>query len=477
MFWILGAISLVFGVLLLSHRSSGALQAIPQNDAGHTLITRRVPEIIIGLSMFNLFLMLLASYHGSKLTELVSFVVNDGWCDISREGVGQHCFGDFGLPLIRGGQEFEYDGTGSNFGASNPPLIALLFRILRFFSYNNGLTFYLGGLALAIYFSWYLIWRNHFFSLMFSLVSAGSLAAIDRGNHVPLVAGGLSLYLLFFHGDNEERLKRWSGPSKLAGCLLLALVCSLKYWTPMFLVLPLFSKKYRFFSASLLLFISVNFLALAFLGTGLSNFLNSSTKMALDSGYASAVSRYSISVQTLLGRITCSVSSSCDPSLNHDYRLGIGWTILLLAIPLIFIVYSSLQTRKSVAADFRPFALILASLILLPEAATYNLVLIPSLVLSLPGMAHGIDGVKSLGSSFADTCRTILVRSCLLSTVPFAIWWVPEMAPPGSNTLGSIFGYFRSPSLVTPLVFISAIILIVLLHYRDRRLEKPSLSA
>lgn len=40
-----------------------------------------------------------AGYHGRSLTEIYSFVVQDGWCDPATQGVGLHCFGDYYAPV------------------------------------------------------------------------------------------------------------------------------------------------------------------------------------------------------------------------------------------------------------------------------------------------------------------------------------------------------------------------------------------
>jgi len=472
----LGCSSLVLGVFLISQTRVVRTRARSGFRSPHLNLTRHLPEILLGLAIVNLLLMILSSYYGSRLTELLSFQVIDGWCDTSLEGVGQHCFGDFGLPLRRGGQQLEYDGTGYNYGASNPPVIAILFRGLSLFSYNVGLFLYLSGMILALLISWHLLWRNKFFSLMFALISSGSLVALDRGNHVPLVAVGLSLYLNIFQ-TNLDQYSKWSQSKRMSGYLLLGLIASLKFWAPMFLILPLFAKRFRFFCASLFSFVGLNLTALAILNTRVQDFLQSSTRMILDSNYASAVSRYSISLQSFFGRMRCSLSSNCEPSLNHDYRVGFVWTILFLTIPLIFIIWTSLKVRHSISSDFRPFALILSSLILLPEAATYNLVLIPALILSMPGMANGIQNAKSVGSRYADQRRNVMITSCLLCSVPFAIWWVPEMSPAGSTNLGRIFGYFRAPSIVVPVVFLTTTILIGLLISREYFFKRSSKSA
>jgi hypothetical protein len=41
----------------------------------------------------------LGSYWDKPVTELLSFRVEDGWCDPQTQGFGNHCFGDYQLPL------------------------------------------------------------------------------------------------------------------------------------------------------------------------------------------------------------------------------------------------------------------------------------------------------------------------------------------------------------------------------------------
>ena len=132
-------------------------------------------------------------------------------------------------------------------------------------------------------------------------------------------------------------------------------------------------------------------------------------------------------------------------------------------------IFLTFKAHGSVVNDYRPFVLISTVLLVLPESATYNLTLVPAMILSLPGLRFGVKSAERLKTKYAEQRRNILVGSCLVCTVPVAIWWVPELAPPGATPLGSIFGFFRGPSLITPITFLVALILNVWLTYRESR--------
>lgn len=51
------------------------------------------------LGLATMVMSLLPSWLGYKSSEAISYKVEDGWCEIKSQGIGNHCFGDFYYPL------------------------------------------------------------------------------------------------------------------------------------------------------------------------------------------------------------------------------------------------------------------------------------------------------------------------------------------------------------------------------------------
>ena len=58
---------------------------------------------VIAQAILMAALLLLSSYWQFSATEVLSFPVVDEWCDADQEGIGSHCFGDFGYELVNAG--------------------------------------------------------------------------------------------------------------------------------------------------------------------------------------------------------------------------------------------------------------------------------------------------------------------------------------------------------------------------------------
>ena len=61
-----------------------------------------------------------SSYLGVAPTAALSFGVVDGWCSQGSEGLGSHCFGDFGMPYSQ-----SISPNGPYTPGTSPPLLRM----------------------------------------------------------------------------------------------------------------------------------------------------------------------------------------------------------------------------------------------------------------------------------------------------------------------------------------------------------------
>jgi hypothetical protein len=170
-----------------------------------------VRRVFIAVSVFlfsvGYLVSLALSYWQIPVTELLSFRVDDGWCDPSVSGFGQHCFGDYQVPLnnIQSGNFWELNAY--------PPFALLPFFIAKF---------------LTVYFSDQLVLALYLFLLLFSMLSAAIyviikgrykstyvvallvigvaahpiVMALDRGSSVGFVVPALLFFAVFIKDDS-----------------------------------------------------------------------------------------------------------------------------------------------------------------------------------------------------------------------------------------------------------------------------------
>ena len=317
-----------------------------------------------------MFSVVVASYLNIQWTDLLIFKVDDGWCHLPKEGVGRHCFGDFGLAYFRGDfyNKFHQFYVKDNYVVTNTPPTIVLFMVLKLLPYNFALALYqIIGLALCgLAVSWgaaNLRRTDKAIAIVLGgLLTYGTLSAIDRGNHVILLVFPSVVYL------KSIVEKRW-----LRACFALLPIALLKFWGPV-LVLPLLiARRWReallAAGATLLGYL----IPLALFPGGLT--ANFHTMFAVNSriDIANLTMPYNISFNGFISRTICAVRTqtwcnTSDASSHYQLERLVPLLALLFIVALVVWVCSLHREEPQVYGA----AILLLPILAIPDAAPYN---------------------------------------------------------------------------------------------------------
>lgn len=321
--------------------------------------------IMLGLLIAGIVVL---GYFGRTWTEAISFKVDDSWCKTGIEGLGRHCFGDFGLAYYRGYQPSAY--LPNNYAAANTPMTALLFEILRLIPYNFALFAYLGGAVVALSYPIYAETRGlptelrGLLILAISIVGAGSISALDRGNHVAFLVPLLYAYMTSI----EER--RWRKATYLLVCLAV-----LKFWGIIFVVALLLNRRFLESLKAVILTIAVSAVALVlFPGEFLSK-IHAMTSMVTSKDYSNSIAGYSVSFFGLARRTGCLLST--DSWCNTKTYVGTFWTSTTALVVITFaslLVIAALHFTDTKHRFISTLLISLFGVTLVPDAPRYNTV-------------------------------------------------------------------------------------------------------
>jgi hypothetical protein len=366
--------------------------------------------------------LLVYSYLGIAWTEALSFRVEDGWCSPSIEGVGQHCFGDFGFPYYTGGFPTVYEP--GNMVASNTPLTALAFEFVQILSYNIGLFLYLFTLLGS---SLTIIWwgtrglpvdQRTFFLVFLGAGSLGTIVAVDRGNHVALLA----LLGLLFVLAIESRQRKWA-------IILCALLIGLKFWGFVFLIGLLARRRYLdALIAAVAAFVTSIAVLYAFPGTLRSN-IELTLAAAGNHDYALRVTAFAISVPSLMRRFACGGANSagCDVSaLQGNWSTSSLFTLTIVGIFLVWAWISIRVFPRRSALAWIP--LLTLPIVALPESASYN----ACFALAAAALLLRWSRVSSSSCLVPAQSQKLLLRLAVIcvaiSTIPLVVY-IPHEFP------------------------------------------------
>ena len=159
------------------------------------------------ISISFLLSLALGSYWDKSVTELLSFRVEDGWCNPQIQGFGAHCFGDYQLPLsnVRSGEYWETNAY--------PPI-----GLAPFFFSSWLLTFLAPQVVLSLYLVFllaslvtpaiYIVVRGSLGDLSWvTLLVLGAAAhpvimTLDRGNSGGFVVPALMIFVFSLSGSS-----------------------------------------------------------------------------------------------------------------------------------------------------------------------------------------------------------------------------------------------------------------------------------
>jgi hypothetical protein len=200
-------------------------------------------------------------YIGKPVTEQISFLVDDGWCNGSVQGIGRHCFGDYYAPIEWLQSTWHAGNLWSLFNHPYPPTAnypyVLAFWADRFFGDQRlVLLCFLRLLGVSMLMPAFILVRGRFCQdpvrwIPFFLLGVGStpfIIILDRGSALGF---SMPFLLIFTWGLFRDK----SAPTVLS---LVVLVC-LKPHFALLAIVFLFLRRYQqlFMSAgcSLIIFI------------------------------------------------------------------------------------------------------------------------------------------------------------------------------------------------------------------------------
>lgn len=369
---------------------------------------------VLALFPVSFFSFLVYTYKGIFFTELLSFRVLDGWCTLPVEGIGNHCFGDYGFP-----RAVEYNSklfNESSLHLANTPLTILIFIALKKLSYNLGLLIYLATMILAII---YPIWNatkgkdlliKFSSSIFLGLLSIGSIAAIDRGNFIVSI---LPLSYIFL-----------TSRSKYTQNLSLFFLINLKFWGMIFLIILLSQKRYKEFFLVVGTTITFNIITIQLVFGDIINSLRQILISITSTEYRDIVQEYSISIFGLIRRSNCLMidNQNCNGAFDEIPFLAFVIFYLVLIINLII---SYLYAKKSeLAPSIRYAPILICSFLLVPEAPIYQISMVIVIIALLAQDGKRLEPIER-------KLNWALVFALIFSTVPLAFYWDPtQLLPP-----------------------------------------------
>lgn len=403
---------------------------------------------------------LLTEYRGVPWSEAFSFGINDGWCDPDAgEGIGVHCFGDFGYPYNKGGQDSEYS-TGNGV-ANNTPLILHFFNVLRVLDYNSALLVYLSALVIpTIVLSFWIYRRTSGDSkiamlAIFGATSTGSLMAFDRGNHVawflPLI---VAIVIAAKNGNNRMSLS------------LIVLAGLLKWWGPLLVCVLLIRKRYRDSAIALASTALLNLLLLLLFRTSGVSFearLRSTIAEIFNQDYGLYVSRMAVSLTSWIGRLICWWSDDVECA---DVYPGEMIPSRVIPVGLALLLFGSTVftgRRLGLASPFTLFGIGSLAFLAVPEAAAYNLVgasatALLMLVFDITVRPAARGETRLFPLWLEKSAATVMALALLSASVPIA-WYTFVDSGIGSPMWFDGMGSFRLPQLLVPPLGLSTILL------------------
>ena len=347
-------------------------------------------------------------YLGRTWSEVQVTVVRDGWCG-KGQGLGQHCFGDFGMNH----QLVNFDSyIEENVPATNTPLSNLIFMVLQKLPYNSALLLYVLLLILAAFIPF--ITRQGSRPLgfrlqtatLFGLISIGTLGAIDRGNHVLIVVPLLYGYLVSIENGKWNR----------ATALLVA-ISLIKFWGVILVVALIAKSKYR---NAIVVVLSAPLLTAVLLvpfGGSLRFTISAMLRVVTDRELGNRLAPYAFSIHSFFRRVVCAVESKTSCNFEGQANRWVASAYLSVAILFLLLVLVLLIMKKSSQTP-HIWMLTLTSVIFLgiPEGPVYQLA-----VLSAPVAAILATKNFRIERQWMWTTR-VLLFAVVVSSVPFTIY-------------------------------------------------------
>lgn len=356
--------------------------------------------------------LLIATYSDARPTEHISFYVDDGWCDPSQQGIGNHCFGDFYLPKVLMGEDSILENTRE---IPHPyfPSTTLFHHAFDIFSGGRtGLLVFLAVLSVAgvipaLVASHGREWHDKIVAVLgLGIVSLPFLISIDRGNSVLVGAAFASLAILFAGVRATRRFEVF--------VILAALI------RPQYLLLALITPGGRVASSVgrvLGAFTAIQSIAFWLSpGYSLRDWITIVRKLALFS--ASSPVERSYVVNLYFGRSVYRVAEvfGAEEGVARFFSDSFVPSVIVAAIGAVACALA-IKLRMQ---HFELSAILILILLMIGPAVSYGYYLVNSVLIALVLMAGRADAVMTSG-----LLRWCVLGALFLSLVPFG-WLYDE---------------------------------------------------
>lgn len=421
---------------------------------------------------------IVSNYLQLSWTELLSFKVNDGWC-LPKQGLGEHCFGDFGTAYNLGkfGPSYYFNGVvpdvsffyhPQSYIVTNTPPTIVLFLLLRLLPYNSALSIYLLTSFLSLFAT---IWwgtqkmaRVHrAVAVVFGgVLSFGFLTAFDRGNHVTLLLFPAVMFVSGVATENRRRILLWAIPLlllKFWGIFFLVALIARRFWRDFFLLLGLTAVSYL--------------MPLAFFGGGFITNLRTMLAVNTNPDLYRLTAPYSLSLSGLVRRTICAVQSSGSCNLSaadksYSWMAPLSVLILIAFLAIVLLALRRKQTGEVVSSAL----LLLIPILAIPDAGSYNAVFAVG-ILSCAIRHWNVEGsnhTQTYQSMSDNTPDNVLMLALVCSITPLAGRFT-------SDSVFSITNGNQAPTIVLqpwliPLAWLSWMGTIAVHQYRLARTRK-----
>ena len=346
------------------------------DDLSKRILTRLV---VLGSMLWPLAMLsiLFGGYRGTPWSFAISFHIDDGWCNWSAgQGVGTHCFGDFGYPYNLGGSVSPY--SPGNGVANATPLMLHIFNMLRLFEYNSGLLVYLALLLAPTVVIAFWVCRLHaspallFAQLFGGVATIGFLIGFDRGNHVVWVLPLLVLLIVSAEEGNFAQSVVW-----------VVLISLLKWWGPVFVVVLLAKQRLRevLLSIALTAF-GHGILLLTYPSLSFGDRISSTLREIFNETYGLHVSQYAVSAKAWIGRTICALGESDCSAVTPGQMLSNSVVTVGISLTILAAV-TVIASKLGLKHPYSVMAVCSLTFLPIPEAAAYNLVGASAAVLTL----------------------------------------------------------------------------------------------
>ncbi len=325
-------------------------------------------------------------YLGRNWLESLVFRVSDGWCDDVKDGIGTHCFGDFGLGYFQGdfNRSFPIDYVPENFITTNTPLTIVMFQILGWFGYDTALGIYSSLMLLSIAFplvhaSRHLDVVHRTLIVVFGgILAHGTIATLDRGNHIGLLVTPAYLFILSLDRERGRATVGW-----------LIVLSTLKFWGGLFFLPLLVNKRFRTVCAAGLLTCTGYLVPLAMLDGEFSEAFRTMLRVNSSNKIAVITAPYNISGNGLVQRIVCAARrahwcNTTEPANQYAQKGLVSLVVLGLLVILTILILVGFKEFPIV----RHGSLLAIPQFVIPDAAIYSTVFSTCLLAYMVHRSH-----------------------------------------------------------------------------------------